>query len=112
MGVTFKVKEFSSVKDLTKALNNGKVDVAFNYYKFDNLTNNFDYSFSPYNEKVVVLTSYDNVTTSANSLISLKGKQVLMLDNKLANYMSDKINIDVKTYKKPSSLFNSLGKDK
>ena len=97
---------------LTKALNEGKVDIAFNYYKFDKLTNNFDYSFSPYNEKVVVLTSYYNVTTSANSLISLKGKQVLMLDNKLANYMSDKINIDVKTYKKPSSLFNSLGKDK
>lgn len=110
-GVTFKVKEFNSVKDLTKALNNGKVDIAFNYYKFENLTNNFDYSFSPYNEKVVVLTNYENVTTTANSLISLKGKEVLMLDNKLANYMSDKMLINVKTYKKTSSLFNSLDKD-
>ena len=39
MGVTFKVKEYNSIKDLTKALNEGKVDIAFNYYKFDKLTN-------------------------------------------------------------------------
>ena len=110
-GVTFKVKEYNSIKDLTKALNDGKVDVAFNYYKFDNLTNNFDYSFSAYNEKIVILTSYQNVTTTVSSLTSLKNKNVVMLDNKLANYMSNKLSINVKTYKKTSSLFNSIGKD-
>ncbi len=110
-GVTFKVKEYNSIKDLTKALNDGKVDVAFNYYKFDNLTNNFDYSFSAYNEKIVILTSYQNVTTTVSSLISLKNKNVVMLDNKLANYMSNKLSMNVKTYKKTSSLFNSIGKD-
>ena len=110
-GVTFKVKEYNSIKDLTKALNDGKVDVAFNYYKFDNLTNNFDYSFSAYNEKIVILTSYQNVTTTVSSLTSLKNKNVVMLDNKLANYMSNKLSMNVKTYKKTSSLFNSIGKD-
>ena len=109
--VTFKVKEYNSIKDLTKALNDGKVDVAFNYYKFDNLTNNFDYSFSAYNEKIVILTSYQNVTTTVSSLTSLKNKNVVMLDNKLANYMSNKLSMNVKTYKKTSSLFNSIGKD-
>lgn len=110
-GVTFKVKEYNSIKDLTKALNDGKVDVAFNYYKFDNLTNNFDYSFSAYNEKIVILTSYQNVTTTVSSLTSLKNKNVVMLDNKLANYMSNKLSMNVKTYKKTSSLLNSIGKD-
>ena len=112
MGVTFKVKEYNSIKDLTKALNEGKVDIAFNYYKFDKLTNNFDYSFSPYNERIVVLTSYKNINTAVSSLASLKGKEVSMLDNKLANYISDKTSIDVKKYKKATSLFNSLNDEK
>ena len=112
MGVTFKVKEYNSIKDLTKALNEGKVDIAFNYYKFDKLTNNFDYSFSPYNERIVVLTSYKNINTAVSSLASLRGKEVSMLDNKLANYISDKTSIDVKKYKKATSLFNSLNDEK
>ncbi len=112
MGVTFKVKEYNSIKDLTKALNEGKVDIAFNYYKFDKLTNNFDYSFSPYNERIVVLTSYKNINTAVSSLASLKGKEVSMLDNKLANYISDKTSIDVKKYKKATSLFNSLNDER
>ena len=107
-GVSFKVKEYSSINDLTNALNEGKVDVAFNYYKYNNLINKFDYTFSPYNERIVVLTNINNVTTSMNSLVSLKGQKVLMLDNKLANYIIDNTDIDVKTYKKVSTLFNSM----
>ena len=34
---------------------------------FDKLTNNFDYSFSPYNERIVVLTSYKNINTAVSS---------------------------------------------
>lgn len=112
MGINFKIKEYSSINELTKALNNGKVDIAFNYYDFDNLTNSFDYTFSPYKEKVVVLSSYDDVNTSVSSFSSLKGKQVLMLDNKIASYISKNKFADVKTYKKTSTLFNSLGNDK
>ena len=111
MGVTFKVKEFNSIDDLSKALNSGKVDLAFNYYKFNDLTNKFDYTFSAYNEKLVVLTSLDNVTTTMNSFMSLKGKEVLMLDNKIANYVSDKTDVDVKTFKKASTLFKNLKSD-
>ena len=58
MGISFKIKEFIQVENLSKALNNGKVDLAFNYYNFTDLdSNNFDYTFSPYTEKVVVLSS-------------------------------------------------------
>ena len=108
MKITFKVKEFNSVEDLTNALNDGKVDIAFNYYKFKNLTNKFDYSFSVYNEKIVVLTNINNVYTTMNSFASLKGKEVLMLDNKIADLLEDNTNVTVRRFKKSSALFNSM----
>ena len=111
MNITFKIKEYNSIKDLTKNLNNGKVDLAFNYYDFDSLTNDFDYSFSPYNEKIVVLTHISNVTTSVQSLKNLKDKDVVMVDNKLASYLTKNYGAKVKTYKKASSLFNAIDDD-
>ena len=111
MNITFKIKEYNSIKDLTKNLNNGKVDLAFNYYDFDSLTNDFDYSFSPYNEKIVVLTHISNVTTSVQSLKNLKDKDVVMVDNKLASYLTKNYGANVKTYKKASSLFNAIDDD-
>ena len=110
-GITFKIKEFGSINDLTNALNEGKIDIAFNYYKFDTFTNKIDYTFSPYNEKLVVLTNINNVDTTMNSLVSLKGQTVYMLENKIANYITDNTSIQVKTFKKPSTLFNSLNDD-
>ncbi|MBO6194996.1 MAG: GGDEF domain-containing protein [Bacilli bacterium] len=108
MNITFKIKEYNSVKDLVRNLNDGKVDLAFNYYDFDDLTNDYDYSFSPYLEKVVVLTHINEVTTSVQSLKNLKDKDVLMVDNKLANYLTKNYGAKVKTYKKASSLFNAM----
>ena len=108
MNITFKIKEYNSTKDLTKNLNNGKVDLAFNYYDFDNLTNDFDYTFSPYTERIVVLTHLNNVTTSVHSLKNLKDKNVMMVNNKISSYISKEYGANVKTYKKASSLFNSL----
>ena len=111
MNITFKIKEYGSVKDLVKNLNNGKIDVAFNYYDYEGLTNDFDYTFSPYNEKVVVLTHINNTTTSIQSLKNLKDKEVMMVDNKLATYLSKNYGAKVKTFKKSSSLFNAVKED-
>lgn len=111
MNITFKIKEFNSVKELTKNLNNGKIDLAFNYYNFDALTNDFDYTFSPYTERIVILTHLNNVTTSVHSLKNLKDKEVLMIDNSLSKYISSNYGAKVKTFKKASSLFNSLDQD-
>lgn len=111
MGITFKVKEYNSIKDLTSALNNGKVDLAFNYYNFNELTNSFDYTMSPYKEKIVVLSSIQNTDAIVNSLRSLKGQEVYMLDDVNANYISNNSGIIVKTYNKISSLFSSLNDD-
>ncbi|MBQ1496556.1 MAG: GGDEF domain-containing protein [Bacilli bacterium] len=111
MNITFKIKEFNSVKELTKNLNNGKIDLAFNYYNFDALTNDFDYTFSPYAERIVILTHLNNVTTSVHSLKNLKDKEVMMIDNSLSKYISSNYGAKVKTFKKASSLFNSLDQD-
>ena len=111
MNITFKIKEYNSINDLTNSLNNGKVDIAFNYYDFDGLTNDYDFTFSPYVEKIVVLTHINNVTTSIQSLKNLKDKDVLMLDNKLAGYLTKNYGAKVKTYKKANSLFNAMNED-
>ena len=108
MNITFKIKEFNSVEDLTKNLNSEKVDLAFNYYNFEGLSNNFDTTVSPYNERIVVLSHISNVKTIVPSLKSLKNVEVSMIDNKLSNYISKYYNAKVKTYKKSGSLFNSL----
>ena len=108
MNITFKIKEYNSVEELTKNLNEEKVDLAFNYYNFDGLSNNFDTTVSPYNERIVVLSHISNVKTIVPSLKSLKNIEVSMIDNKLSNYVTKYYNAKVKTYKKSGSLFNSL----
>ena len=107
-GVSFKVKEYSSVEDLTKALNDEEVDLAFNYYKFKGLNNKFDYTFSPYSERIVVLTSLNDTRISMNSFVSLRGKTVYMLDNKIADIIGKNNEIEVKKFDTTSSLFSSL----
>ena len=110
-GVSFKVKEYSSVEDLTKALNDEEVDLAFNYYKFKGLNNKFDYTFSPYSERIVVLTSLNDTRISMNSFVSLRGKTVYMLDNKIADIIGKNNEIEVKKFDTTSSLFSSLNDD-
>ena len=111
MNITFKIKEYSSVEDLSKDLNSGDVDLAFNYYDFKDLKNEFDYSFSPYKEKLVGLTHESNVTTSIQSLKSLKDKKVYTMDNKIASYLSSNYGIKTDVYKKSNSLFNAIDRD-
>lgn len=109
MGITFKIKEYNSISALSKALDEGKVDIAFNYYNFSNLDkNNFDYTFSPYNEKAVVLTSINNTETSVSSFNSLRRLDISMVENKIYNYFKNNYDLSIKKYKNSSSLFNKL----
>jgi diguanylate cyclase (GGDEF)-like protein len=111
MNITFKVKEYNSVRDLVTNLNSEKVDLAFNYYNFEDLANNFDETVSPYKEKVVVLTHINNVNTVVPSLKSLKNKNVSMIDNKLSDYIAKEYDAKVTEYKKSGSLFSSLNEN-
>ena len=111
MNITFKIKEYNSIRDLTTNLNNEKVDLAFNYYNFEDLANNFDETVSPYKEKVVVLTHINNTKIVVPSLKSLKNKTVSMIDNKLSDYIAKEYNASVKEFKKSGSLFSSLNEN-
>ena len=111
MNITFKIKEYNSVRDLVTNLNNEKVDLAFNYYNFDDLAKNFDETVSPYNERVVVLTHLNNTKTIVPSLKSLKNKNVSMIDNKLSDYISKNYGANVTEFKKSGSLFSSLNEN-
>jgi len=111
MNITFKIKEYNSVRDLVTNLNNEKVDLAFNYYNFDDLAKNFDETASPYNERVVVLTHLNNTKTIVPSLKSLKNKNVSMIDNKLSDYISKNYGANVTEFKKSGSLFSSLNEN-
>ncbi|MBR3117123.1 MAG: GGDEF domain-containing protein [Bacilli bacterium] len=111
MNITFKVKEYGTVDELTNDLNAGNVDIAFNYYDFKDLKGEFEYTFSPYNEKIVVLTHVSNVKTSVQSLKTLKDKKVYMMDNKLATYLEKQYGAKPDVYKKSNSLFNAIDQD-
>ena len=111
MNITFKIKEYNSVKELVKNMNEGKVDIAFDYYDFSELTEEYDSTSVIFDTKIVALTSINNTTTIVPSLKSLQNADVVMLEDKLSNYMKNQVGANPKTYKKSGSLFNSIDDD-
>ena len=111
MNITFKIKEYNSVKELVKNMNEGKVDITFDYYDFSDLTEEYDTTSVMFDTKVVALTSINNTTTIVPSLKSLQNSDVVMLDDKLSNYMKNTVGANPKTYKKSGSLFNAIDDD-
>ena len=111
MNITFKIKEYNSVKELVKNMNEGKVDITFDYYDFSDLTEEYDTTSVMFDTKVVALTSINNTTTIVPSLKSLQNADVVMLEDKLSNYMKNTVGANPKTYKKSGSLFNAIDDD-
>lgn len=110
-GATFSIKKYHSVKDLTEELNNGKVDIAPNYYNYSNLKGNYEKTISPYEEQYVILTNKNNTNVVVNSVKSLKNKKVLTTNSTLAKFLEKEGKAKVKTYDKLSSLINSINED-
>ena len=108
MNITFKIKEFNSVKELVKNMNEGKVDITFDYYDFSDLTEEFDSTSVLFDTKIVALTSINDTTTIVPSLRTLQNTEVIMLDDKLATYFKNIVGANPKTYKKSGSLFNAI----
>ncbi|MBR2603535.1 MAG: GGDEF domain-containing protein [Bacilli bacterium] len=108
MNITFKIKEFNSVKELVKNMNEGKVDITFDYYDFSDLTEEFDSTSVLFDTKIVALTSINDTTTIVPSLRTLQNTEVIMLDDKLATYFKNTVGANPKTYKKSGSLFNAI----
>ena len=100
-GVDFKYSKYRSYKLLTNAINDGSLDLYFNYYK---LTNNYKEINTHMNIEYNIIAKESN-SMVVNSLDSLKGKIVYVLqDSMLYNYLSTIDDITINTYRNVKEL--------
>lgn len=110
-GATFTIKKYRSVKDLTKDLNDGKVDVAPKYYNYSGLSGNYVKTISPYEEEYVILAYNTRTDVVINSVKSLKDKSVITINSTLAKFIEKQTDAKVKTYDRVSQLLSKIDKD-
>lgn len=100
-GVDFKYSKYRSYKLLTNAINDGSLDLYFNYYT---LTNNYKEINTHMNIEYNIIAKESN-SIVVNSLDSLKGKTVYVLqDSMLYNYLSTIDDITINTYRNVKEL--------
>ena len=107
--IEFKYKKYSSRKALEKAVDQGKVDIYFDYYNYSN--ENYVPTVSTFVEDYVVLGKQED-NHVINSFESLRNKKVLMLDeDALHNYFETNSKAKIKTYKNIDELVKSSKSD-
>lgn len=100
-GVDFKYSKYHSYKLLTNAINDGSLDLYFNYYT---LTNNYKEINTHMNIEYNIIAKESN-SMVVNSLDSLKGKTVYVLqDSMLYNYLATIDDITINTYRNVKEL--------
>ena len=103
--VEFQLKKYSSLKQLKDAYDEGKVDIIFNYYGFDNTSSNE--TINVYDSSYVILSNMKNNIT-VDSLASLTNKELYALkDIALTNYLNSNSKATIKTYNKIKNLINN-----
>lgn len=110
-GASFTIRKYRSVKDLTKDLNAGKVDVAPNYYNYSGLSGSYARTISPYDEQYVVLISNKKTDVVVNSVKSLRGKKVITTNSTLAKFLEKEGKAKVTSYDKIETLISKMNKD-
>ena len=110
-GASFDIKKYRSVEDLTKGLNEGRVDIAPNYYNYQGLSGDYVTTISPYDEQYVVLVGKERTDIVVNSVKSLKGKEVISVNSTLSKFLETKGNAKVKTYDNISTLISKMNKE-
>ena len=103
--VDFKIVRYDNVKELRKALSEGKVDIAFSNFNVDGTNIDKIYSVSPFKEEYVVLATNPFVV---NSVRSLKDKEVYTVAN---TYLDDFLvsnNVKTKGFKDTDSLLKNV----
>lgn len=110
-GLTIVNKKYKSVEDLSKALSDGKVDVAFNFYNFKDLNDDFKLTATQYTNMFVILKHISNTDVSIKTIKSLSGYNVISTNTLLSKYINDNSAAKVKTYNKFSSVVKNARKD-
>ena len=108
---TFEIKKYKSVKDLIKGLINGDVDIAPNYYDYSDLSGEYSNSLSPYDEEYVILVHKNKTDFVANSIKSLKDKNVYTVNSSLSSYIEKQTGTKIKAYDKISTLIKKMDKN-
>lgn len=105
--VDVKYKEYNSIKDLTKAFNENKVDFMLHIGDTEKFDMDVVETVSIYDEQVAIVSSNTNNIT-VNSIASLKGYKVLTVkDSKIAALLKQ-YEIEVKEYDSLDKLMSSL----
>ena len=100
--INFKYKKYSSKKDLQEAIDEGKIDVYFDYYNYSN--DKYLSTLSTFIEDYVILGRQED-NHIVNSFESLKGKEIAMVsDDSLYNYFSTNSRANIKEYKNIDTL--------
>ena len=98
---------YSSVSKLKKAFANGDIDFYFDRYSDEDYDLDYYNTVSMYDEKVVILSNYNNKLT-ANSVNSLDGKSIVTLsDTMICEDLEDR-GMDYKSYSNMNDLLNHL----
>jgi diguanylate cyclase (GGDEF)-like protein len=105
-GVEFKYVEYNNIDELNKAISEGKVDIAFNYFDISNSKTKYINTVSPYDEEFVVLGKINNPNI-INSVKSLKNKNISVLkDSYISKFIKSDINMKVNEYNTITSLLD------
>lgn len=106
--VTFDITKYKNIDKLVKAINNGKVDLYFNY----NNEIDSDYKSTSYgiNSTLSIITRKDN-SKVFNSVYGLSGEEVYVKkESVLESYLNKLDNVIVKTYENNKELFKLVNK--
>lgn len=106
--VTFDITKYKNIDKLVKAINNGKVDLYFNY----NNEIESDYKSTSYgiNSTLSIITRKDN-SKVFNSVYGLSGEEVYVKKGSvLESYLNKLDNVIVKTYENNKELFKLVNK--
>ncbi len=86
-GIEFTYKKYKTIDELKKAIDNGEIDIYFNYYNYEK--SNYKATASTFIEEYVVLSETKN-SYVINSFEALKGiKASILNNNALYNYFKD-----------------------
>lgn len=109
-GAGISLKKYHSVKALKDALNDGKVDIAPNYYNYSGLKGDYVKTISPYDEEYVVLVHNTKTDLVVNSVKSLKNIDVVTINSVLARYLEKEGSANVTSYDRVSTLIKKINK--